>query len=769
MFAFVRSISFFRLCVLAGIFVCIYPIWVHAQKPKLSSSKTHKRTHSPTKRSLLRGRILEKGKREPIEGAIVFIKKLRISTYSDAKGRYSLKVPQGIHRVEVRSIGFLSLKKMMHIKGSTRTDLYIEVDPDNPFQSIVRTQRRQKSSQQFGASREQMKFAAGALGGDPFRFFQNLPGVARAARTSGTFLVRGADFADTGFFIDGHRIPILYHFGAGLTVVSRQFLSRIDFFPGGSPLRFGGITGGLISAHTRTPKITSVHGEVYLSVANAGFFIEAPLGKHWSISAAASRSYIDAFYSLITKDPLTGAFWDYQVKLAYQSKHHQFSVFFLGTDDAYNYAGKSENAPEVPLIGRSKIDRALRFLRMIAKYSYRKGPLYIRTSLATGFNHRLSETPEQKEESWDWPVELRVDASIRLNKKTYFDFGLDGIWNYQDYNFRVPTSETSGFPKPVGNTLIQTGRGTTGMLAPALYTAIRWKINRQSEVILGLRGDVTLHEGRLQWGLDPRLSATLGLHKNLKALVSIGMFHRPPLPQEWSRKRGNPDLTQPQALQMAGGLEFHYKRAINIRAQFFYNQMFGLVVPSTRVLSQNSALRPERYNNTGHGRAYGLETLVRFRFAKQLYGFVAYTLSRAERGQGKDGVYSLYAFDQPHILNLMLRWRIGAGWSVSTRFRLASGNPVRTLKGVVHDADTDQYRPIFGDNRKERLPMFHQLDLRVDKVFTFDTWKLGFYLDILNVYRAKNAEEYRYTYDFKTRRPVAGLPFFPAFGIRGEF
>lgn len=38
-----------------------------------------------------------------------------------------------------------------------------------------------------------------------------------------------------------------------------------------------------------------------------------------------------------------------------------------------------------------------------------------------------------------------------------------------------------------------------------------------------------------------------------------------------------------------------------------------------------------------------------------------------------------------------------------------------------------------------KMPVYHQLDLRIDKVWYFNKWRLGFYLDIQNLYNYKAA------------------------------
>ena len=50
-----------------------------------------------------------------------------------------------------------------------------------------------------------------------------------------------------------------------------------------------------------------------------------------------------------------------------------------------------------------------------------------------------------------------------------------------------------------------------------------------------------------------------------------------------------------------------------------------------------------------------------------------------------------------------------------------------------------QGRPYYDYSRynSERLPAFAQLDVRVDKVFYFKRWMLGFYVDIQNITGSK--------------------------------
>jgi hypothetical protein len=67
------------------------------------------------------------------------------------------------------------------------------------------------------------------------------------------------------------------------------------------------------------------------------------------------------------------------------------------------------------------------------------------------------------------------------------------------------------------------------------------------------------------------------------------------------------------------------------------------------------------------------------------------------------------------------------------------------------------------------MPLFHQLDIRVDKRFVFKRGMLALYLDIQNVYSYQASEFVQYNYNFTKNGMLTGLPIVPSLGIRGEF
>jgi len=124
--------------------------------------------------------------------------------------------------------------------------------------------------------------------------------------------------------------------------------------------------------------------------------------------------------------------------------------------------------------------------------------------------------------------------------------------------------------------------------------------------------------------------------------------------------------------------------------------------------------------------------------------------------------------DQPHNLVAAASWKLGA-WSVGGRFRYASGLLHTPVVDSVYLADLDLYQPIYGETNSERMAASHQLDVRIDRRFRFDSWQLSAYLDVSNVYANPRVFGYTHEFDYSEREPETDLPILPSIGLRGEF
>ena len=111
--------------------------------------------------------------------------------------------------------------------------------------------------------------------GDPFRAIEIMPGVTPIVSGLPFFFIRGAPPGDVGYFLDGIRVPLLFHVGIGPSVVHPALMDRVDLYPGGYPARFGRFSGGIVAGETAAP-VRELHGEYNLRLFDAGALAETP-------------------------------------------------------------------------------------------------------------------------------------------------------------------------------------------------------------------------------------------------------------------------------------------------------------------------------------------------------------------------------------------------------------------------------------------------------------------------------------------------------------
>ena len=94
---------------------------------------------------------------------------------------------------------------------------------------------------------------------------------------------------------------------------------------------------------------------------------------------------------------------------------------------------------------------------------------------------------------------------------------------------------------------------------------------------------------------------------------------------------------------------------------------------------------------------------------------------------------------------------------------------VTPVTGSTFMSDANEYEPSYGAINSKRNPANHQLDLRVDRFFQFEHWKLAAYLDVANMYMHAAVVDRDYSYDYSEREETTGIPILPSIGVRGEF
>jgi outer membrane receptor for ferrienterochelin and colicin len=287
-------------------------------------------------------------------------------------------------------------------------------------------------------------------------------------------------------------------------------------------------------------------------------------------------------------------------------------------------------------------------------------------------------------------------------------------------------------------------------------------------VLPGLRFDhfSWVHENVWQ----PRITARWELRPGLTAKAGVGLFAQEPQINQVDSTFGNPNLKAQKAMHYSMGVEWKPLQYLTLDATGFYKDLWSMVSNSPRMIDDGSGnLKAEVYDNRGVGRVYGLEVVARHEFAHNFTGWLAYTLSRSERRDSGKPDYRLFDWDQTHILTLLGSYVLPRNWQMGGRLRLVSGRPYTPITGASFNAYDGQYYPSYGPVNSERVGMFAQLDVRIDKRWIYRNWILNVYLDVQNILNRANPSGYEYSYNYRQSTVRQELPIVTILGIKAEY
>ena len=727
------------------------------------------------------GRVLERGNRKPLAGAEVALPALEKSALTDARGQFSFRdVPPGNVQVVITASEFQRFETTERIDAGQRTQATYHVLRTffSPYETVVRGAREKKEVSQTTISLQEIQRIPGTTG-DALKVIQNLPGVARPPLNGGLIVIRGTSPRDSGIFLDGERIPLLFHFGGLTAVYNSELLESVDYLPGNFSTYYGGVVGGVVDVKSRNPKTDGFHGVLEVNAYNANVVLETPITDTLSIAGAYRRSYIDLLLPLFLKEDspsftVAPRYDDAQLKLTWKPNgKNTVQLLGLHSQDALQLITKSSLAGD-PTLGRD-FKNETGFNQFRLRHTFVDGAWRVdtiggfdRTEVDLNIGGQRGLTLGAS--TWA----LRSTGELRLADWVTPAVGVD--WTYTRGTTRAALGEPprEGEPAYFGPTReVLYADSPFWQSQLGLWTELRLRPIPALLIIPGVRMDlVTI---RLQQTplltADPRLAVRWTVVPEVTIKGGIGLYHSPPSLQagEADPVFGNPDLGSRYALQTSLGVEWNIRPDLFLSLEGFYNRLWDIPVSTSALVERNGQLVPQNLVNEGRGRIYGFEVLFRQALTKRLFGWIAYTFSRSERIDRPGASWRLFDFDQTHVLTAIASYKLGAGWELGGRFRYATGNPRTPVVGAVKDDLTDSYVPLFGPVNSYRLPNFAQLDVRIDKIWVFDNWSLDLYLDVQNVTNTRSIEGTQYSYNYAQSAQFEGLPIVPILGVKGTW
>jgi TonB-dependent Receptor Plug Domain/Gram-negative bacterial TonB protein C-terminal len=573
--------------------------------------------------------------------------------------------------------------------------------------------------------------------GDPFRAIEIMPGVTPIISGLPFFYIRGAPPGDVGYYLDGVRVPYLFHVGVGPSVIHPALVDRVDLYPGGYPARFGRFAGGIVDGET-VPPADELHGEYNLRPFDAGAIAETPFdGGRGTLLLGGRYSYTGLLLSIFSPNTVL-SYWDYQARATYAlTPRDRVGVFVFGADD---FLGQKASGTTQTLFGTQ-------FHRADVRYDHRlseDGTL--RTAIT--FGEDLTDVGNGQSVR-DRLTGARTELAYRLSPGALLRTGVDA--EADKYDVVVPEGTLGPSETALAANYFPSRTDiAAGVRADAVLT-----VQRGLEVTPGARLDFFGSQGTTAVAVDPRLAARVTMTRRSHLLWALGIAHQPPafaIPVPGFQPGGLKGGLQ-TAAQESAGVEWELGNATTATATVFHNGFFNMSDALGVMQTQPEGCQPgtfptdtlpgdpgglPRTNMCGNrflpgtvgtdrsggggqnaegsdttttiqaieartnGTAYGLELFIKRKLTERFGGFLSYTLSRSTRTYGNQDF--LAAFDRTHVLNVAAAYDLGRNWRAGARVVFYTGLPKAP----------DPTDP------GTRLAPFFRLDVRLEK-----RWQLG--------------------------------------------
>ena len=740
----------------------------------------------------LTGRILSRETRRGLETARVEVLGTISATTTRASGEFTITdLTPGVYSIRFSAIGYQPFTQSNVVIGSGRPyTVLIELDRQAlQIEAIAVTAAPffqpalEAPSIAQSLDAEDVRRAPGVQE-DVIRAVALLPGVGVTTGGRNDLIVRGGAPFENLFLVDGIEVPNLNHFGSQgstggpLSLINIDFVQSAEFSTGGFGARYGDRSASVTSINLREGNRDNVAGVVNLSATGLGAFIEGPLGKNGSILAGVRRSYLDLVFKL-AGFAFRPTYYDATVKIVQPlGPSDRLSFLMIGAldDIALDNSSADNRYDNSSLVATNQNQY---FAGLTWERSLSNG--YLNVSLGRTYSRFQSsqadslQRPIFENRSAEGITSLRGELSFDPGERVELKLGQDvrAVGPLQ-YRILIPGEyrrDSQGVPRPLA---IDT---TFSNLRTATWAEAAVQVMDRVRVTGGLRLD---YYGDLRGAtrVSPRILVALAAATGTTFTVAAGQYHQSPSSIWLVGDSSNPGALTPfRADQVVAGVERLLRPDLRVQVQGYYKRYSGyparffrpqavLALSGFEDVQSDIPFGLEPLRSEGRGRAWGAEAIVQKRLSGiPLYGIASLSLNRTEF-TSLDGVARAGAFDTRVIGNVAAGYRFNPKWEVSSKFRIATGRPTTpfiTTGSAAGQLDFSQY------NAGPRLPLFHALDVRVDRRWTFRAVQLDTYLDIQNVYGHKNVSQYSWDPRTGTVQPNEDLGIFPTIGVNIEF
>lgn len=719
----------------------------------------------------IKGVVIDKSTRQPLEFVNVLVVGLGIGASTDANGNFLItQVPPGIYRLQASFLGYKTELTPEYRVNHVTPYVQIELEEENaslnevvvtasPFQKVpespvsLRVIGLQEIEKAPGANRDISKVV------------QNYPGVAFSPiGYRNDLIVRGGGPSENRFYLDGVEIPNINHFstqgasGGPVGLIDADLIRSVKFYSGAFPADKGNALSSVLDFSLRDGDMERNSLKATLGASEVSLSSNGHIGNKTSYLVSVRQSYLQALFKILGL-PFLPAYTDasFKIKTRFDS-HNELTLLGLGGIDRMklNLGIEGEDA-----------EYMLSYLPEINQETYTVGGVYRHYSqrhvqsivLSQSYLNNRNVKYRDNDESSEENLTLRLGSIEQETKLRMENTSSWSVWKVKaGFDLNYSRYKSNEYRKVFANALREYDYHTDlslwrwGMFASVDYAAP----DKSFTASMGVRTDGNNYSDKMKelWRqLSPRLSVSYRLIEGLTLSGHVGLYYQLPSYTALGFKGGegeyvNRHLDYISVSQESLGLSWTPNENMELSVEGFY-KLYGHMpfslsdqIPLSCKGNDYGTIGNEALSSEAKGRSYGVELMFKWLLTQKLNLSSSLTIFKSEFKDGEQGSYVPSAWDNRFILNMSGTYNFPKHWSLGAKVSCIGGSPYTPYdveKSSLVEAWNVQGRAYYDYSRynQERLPVFGQLDVRVDKTFYLKKCMLGFYLDIQNITASK--------------------------------
>ena len=710
----------------------------------------------------VRGKVIDKQSRQPVAYANVVVAGIPGKGAStDSLGIFCIEqIPPGIYRFEATLIGYKSAVTSEYLVSASTPFIEIEIEEDeNMLSAIVVTPSPFRKTVESPVSmriiglQEIEKSPGGNR--DISRIVRAYPGVSFSPiGYRNDLIVRGGSPSENRFYMDGIEIPNINHFATqgASGIVNADLIREISFYTGAFPANRSGAMSSVLDFRLRDGNPDKQTFKATLGASEVSFSGNGHLSDKTTYLFSIRQSYLQLLFKALGL-PFLPNFIDGQFKLKTRLSAHDELILLglVGIDKMkLNTDEKGEDAEYIlsylPTIHQETFTVG-------ASYRHYAGKHVQSVTLSHNYLNNRNIKYLNNDESSEDNLTLRLRSveqktTLRFENQTRL-----GQWTLKEgaeMNYSNYTNQTNQRIFGITSTLSDYRTDLNIFSWGGFFSTDYTTANKRFSASAGIRTDGNNYNKEMKelWKqLSPRLSLSYELTQQWAISGNAGLYYQlPPYTAlGFKDKDGlytNKNLKYMQVMEASLGLDWHLQDRLMISAEGFFKRYSRMPlslrddIPLACKGDDYGTVGNEALIPTARGRAYGVETMLRWQIPERFNFVSSLTVFRSEYNDIAS------AWDNRFILNVSGTYNLPRRWSIGGKLSYIGGAPYTPYdkeKSSLVEAWNVQGRPYYDYSKynTERLPNFAQLDIRVDKSFYFHRCMVGFYLDLQNITGSK--------------------------------